>query len=182
MKFLFQAIELQLRVRVQLESRKLRFFSNELQAHYIAKELHHLFKLRGSQSQPDQSFDMHRIGSFVRVPVTRYHFRLFSQKSGEWPLRQKVLQSGAALGVQSLIVTADKSENGRTGGDERLEFALPIADKGFYVVIALATLIGLPLNFIAINPIRALVWSAIINGLAAAPVMCFMMVMRVALK
>jgi Mn2+/Fe2+ NRAMP family transporter len=48
---------------------------------------------------------------------------------------------------------------------------------GFYVVIALATLIGLLLNFIGINPIRALVWSAIINGLAAAPVMCFMMLM-----
>lgn len=48
---------------------------------------------------------------------------------------------------------------------------------GFYVVIALATLIGLLLNFFGINPIRALVWSAIINGLAAAPVMCFMMLM-----
>jgi Mn2+/Fe2+ NRAMP family transporter len=53
----------------------------------------------------------------------------------------------------------------------------PSKAKGFYVVIALATLIGLLLNFIGINPIRALVWSAIINGLAAAPVMCFMMVM-----
>ena len=48
---------------------------------------------------------------------------------------------------------------------------------GFYIVIALATFIGLLLNFIGINPIRALVWSAIINGLAAAPVMCFMMLM-----
>jgi NRAMP (natural resistance-associated macrophage protein)-like metal ion transporter len=48
---------------------------------------------------------------------------------------------------------------------------------GFYIVIALATLIGLLLNFIGINPIRALVWSAIINGLVAAPVMCFMMLM-----
>jgi Mn2+/Fe2+ NRAMP family transporter len=49
--------------------------------------------------------------------------------------------------------------------------------KAFYAVLALSTLIGLVLNFIGINPIRALVWSAIINGVTAAPVMCFMMLM-----
>jgi Mn2+/Fe2+ NRAMP family transporter len=49
--------------------------------------------------------------------------------------------------------------------------------KAFYVVLALATLIGLALNFTKINPIRALVWSAILNGITAAPVMCFMMLM-----
>jgi len=49
--------------------------------------------------------------------------------------------------------------------------------KAFYAVLALSTLIGLVLNFIGINPIRALVWSAIINGVTAAPVMCCMMIM-----
>jgi NRAMP (natural resistance-associated macrophage protein)-like metal ion transporter len=49
--------------------------------------------------------------------------------------------------------------------------------KAFYAVLAAATLIGLLLNFTKINPIRALVWSAIINGVTAAPVMCFMMLM-----
>jgi Mn2+/Fe2+ NRAMP family transporter len=49
--------------------------------------------------------------------------------------------------------------------------------KAFYAVLALATLIGLALNFTKINPIRALVWSAILNGITAAPVMCFMMLM-----
>ena len=49
--------------------------------------------------------------------------------------------------------------------------------KAFYAVLALSTLIGLLLNFIGVNPIRALVWSAIINGVTAAPVMCFLMLM-----
>jgi NRAMP (natural resistance-associated macrophage protein)-like metal ion transporter len=49
--------------------------------------------------------------------------------------------------------------------------------KAFYGVLASATAIGLLLNFTKINPIRALVWSAIINGITAAPVMCIMMLM-----
>ncbi|MBV9733065.1 MAG: divalent metal cation transporter, partial [Verrucomicrobia bacterium] len=49
--------------------------------------------------------------------------------------------------------------------------------KAFYAVLALSTLIGLLLNFIGINPIRALVWSAIVNGITAAPVMGCMMLM-----
>jgi NRAMP (natural resistance-associated macrophage protein)-like metal ion transporter len=49
--------------------------------------------------------------------------------------------------------------------------------KAFYAVLALASLIGLLLNFAKINPIHALVWAAIINGITAAPVMCFVMLM-----
>jgi NRAMP (natural resistance-associated macrophage protein)-like metal ion transporter len=49
--------------------------------------------------------------------------------------------------------------------------------KRFYAVIGIATLIGLLLNFVGVNPIKALVWSAIINGVTAAPIMAFMMVM-----
>jgi NRAMP (natural resistance-associated macrophage protein)-like metal ion transporter len=49
--------------------------------------------------------------------------------------------------------------------------------KAFYSVLAVATLIGLALNFTKIDPIKALVWSAIINGITAAPVMCFMMLL-----
>jgi Mn2+/Fe2+ NRAMP family transporter len=40
-------------------------------------------------------------------------------------------------------------------------------------VLAVATLIGLILNFTKIDPIKALVWSAIINGVTAAPAMAF---------
>jgi Mn2+/Fe2+ NRAMP family transporter len=46
-----------------------------------------------------------------------------------------------------------------------------------YLVLAVATLIGLTLNFTRLDPIKALVWAAIINGITAAPVMCFMMLL-----
>jgi Mn2+/Fe2+ NRAMP family transporter len=49
--------------------------------------------------------------------------------------------------------------------------------KAFYAVLAVATLIGLGLNFSRIDPIRALVWSAMINGVTAPPVMLCMMLM-----
>ena len=45
--------------------------------------------------------------------------------------------------------------------------------KAYYAVLAVATLIGLILNFTKIDPIKALVWSAIINGVTAAPAMAF---------
>ena len=40
---------------------------------------------------------------------------------------------------------------------------------GFYGVIIVATLVGLLLDFIGINPIKALVYSAVINGVVAVP-------------
>ncbi len=51
------------------------------------------------------------------------------------------------------------------------------AAKAFYAVLAVATLVGLALNFTKVDPIKALVWAAIINGVTAAPVMCFMMLL-----
>jgi Mn2+/Fe2+ NRAMP family transporter len=47
----------------------------------------------------------------------------------------------------------------------------------FYFVIAAATVIGLGMNFVGLNPIRALYWSAIVNGIAAAPLMAMLMLM-----
>jgi NRAMP (natural resistance-associated macrophage protein)-like metal ion transporter len=41
----------------------------------------------------------------------------------------------------------------------------------FYGVIALATVVGIGLDFVGLNPIRALYLSAVLNGLVAAPVM-----------
>lgn len=40
---------------------------------------------------------------------------------------------------------------------------------GFYGVITIATVIGLMINFIGINPIKALVFTAVFNGVAAVP-------------
>jgi NRAMP (natural resistance-associated macrophage protein)-like metal ion transporter len=47
----------------------------------------------------------------------------------------------------------------------------------FYFVIAAATVIGLSLNLIGMNPIRALFWSAVVNGVVAAPLMTMLMLM-----
>jgi NRAMP (natural resistance-associated macrophage protein)-like metal ion transporter len=46
---------------------------------------------------------------------------------------------------------------------------------GFYTIIAAATLVGIALNFIGINPIRALFWAAVLNGVLAAPLMAVIM-------
>jgi Mn2+/Fe2+ NRAMP family transporter len=47
----------------------------------------------------------------------------------------------------------------------------------FYATIAVATLTGVLINFSPIDPIRALYWSAVINGGVAVPVMGVMMLM-----
>jgi Mn2+/Fe2+ NRAMP family transporter len=47
--------------------------------------------------------------------------------------------------------------------------------KAFYATIAIATLIGMIINFTSINPIKALYWSAVLNGVVAVPVMFVMM-------
>ncbi len=49
--------------------------------------------------------------------------------------------------------------------------------KGFYGILAIATVLGVALNFTGINPIKALFWSAVINGVAAPPIMIVMMLM-----
>jgi Mn2+/Fe2+ NRAMP family transporter len=47
--------------------------------------------------------------------------------------------------------------------------------KQFYGVIAAATLVGMLINFIGINPINALFWTAVINGFLAPPLMVMIM-------
>lgn len=55
----------------------------------------------------------------------------------------------------------------------------PIEAKGFYGIIALATLLGAGIDFTSIDPIKALVWSAVLNGIVAVPIMVVMMRMAV---
>lgn len=47
----------------------------------------------------------------------------------------------------------------------------PREAKAFYAAIALATLGGVALNLIDIDPMRALYWAAVVNGLLAPPLM-----------
>jgi Mn2+/Fe2+ NRAMP family transporter len=47
----------------------------------------------------------------------------------------------------------------------------------FYGVIALSVIIGVMLNFVGIDPIRALFASAVLNGLAAPPLIAMMLIL-----
>ncbi|HWZ35128.1 MAG TPA: Nramp family divalent metal transporter [Mucilaginibacter sp.] len=47
----------------------------------------------------------------------------------------------------------------------------PRSAHGFYGVIIVSTLIGLAINFIGIDPVKALVYTAVLNGVAAVPLL-----------
>ena len=47
----------------------------------------------------------------------------------------------------------------------------------FYTVLALSGLVGIGLNFTPIDPMKALYWSAVMNGVLAAPVMIILMLL-----
>jgi NRAMP (natural resistance-associated macrophage protein)-like metal ion transporter len=49
--------------------------------------------------------------------------------------------------------------------------------RGFYTIVVIATILGVALNFTPIDPIKALFWSAVINGVVAVPIMAVMMLM-----
>jgi NRAMP (natural resistance-associated macrophage protein)-like metal ion transporter len=59
-----------------------------------------------------------------------------------------------------------------TGLDRR-----PLDAKAFYGTIAVSTLVGIAINFIGLDPIKALFWSAVINGVVAVPLMVIIMLM-----
>jgi NRAMP (natural resistance-associated macrophage protein)-like metal ion transporter len=51
----------------------------------------------------------------------------------------------------------------------------PLRAKAFYATIVIATLSGIAITFSPMDPIKALFWSAVINGVVAVPVMAMMM-------
>lgn len=51
----------------------------------------------------------------------------------------------------------------------------PREAKHFYAVIAASTLIGMLINFVGINPMSALFWTAVINGLVSPPLLVVIM-------
>jgi len=51
--------------------------------------------------------------------------------------------------------------------------------RGFYTIIVIATILGVGLNFTPVDPIKALFWCAVINGVVAVPIMVVMMLMAV---
>lgn len=53
----------------------------------------------------------------------------------------------------------------------------PSRAKGFYTIIAVSTLIGIAIGFLPVDPIKALFWSAVINGVISVPIMGVMLLM-----
>jgi NRAMP (natural resistance-associated macrophage protein)-like metal ion transporter len=53
----------------------------------------------------------------------------------------------------------------------------PSEAVAFYVTLCIAAAVGIGLNFTPINPIAALYWSAVINGVVAVPIMVLLMLM-----
>jgi Mn2+/Fe2+ NRAMP family transporter len=53
----------------------------------------------------------------------------------------------------------------------------PLHAKAFYGAIAFATLLGAAANVFALNPVKALVWAAVLNGIVAVPVMALLMLL-----
>lgn len=72
------------------------------------------------------------------------------------------------LAVPILSASASYALSEAANWKEGLNLKLKRA-HGFYGVITIATLIGLMINFVGIDPIKALVFTAVFNGVAAVP-------------
>ncbi len=59
---------------------------------------------------------------------------------------------------------------------------LPLDARAFYGTIVVSTVIGIGINFIGLDPVRALFWAAVINGVVAVPLMVVMMIMAMSPK
>jgi Mn2+/Fe2+ NRAMP family transporter len=68
-----------------------------------------------------------------------------------------ILSGSAAYAVSEAV-------NWKSGLNLKLKRA-----HGFYGIITIATLIGLIINFIGISPVKALIYTAVLNGVASVP-------------
>ncbi|WP_025041286.1 NRAMP family divalent metal transporter [Nitrosospira briensis] len=102
----------------------------------------------------------------LRPIAGEYAFLLFSAGIvGTGLLAVPVLAGSAAYAVA-------ESFRWRIGLGHKL-----LEATGFYMILIAATLLGVMLNFTSIDPIKALFWSAVINGVIAVPIMAIMMSM-----
>ena len=53
----------------------------------------------------------------------------------------------------------------------------PMEARAFYGTIAFATAVGVAINFVGVDPIKALFWTAVLNGVIAVPLMVVSMIM-----
>lgn len=100
----------------------------------------------------------------LRPIAGQFAFALFALGIiGTGLLAVPVLAGSAAYAVTEMVGAAG-SLNARLL-DARL----------FYATIAVTTLLGGMLNFVGVDPARALYWAAVVNGILAAPLMAVMM-------
>jgi NRAMP (natural resistance-associated macrophage protein)-like metal ion transporter len=119
----------------------------------------HLHGIRDIQTSADAA-------EALRPIAGEYAFLLFSAGIvGTGLLAVPVLAGSAAYAVA-------ESFNWRIGLGRKLMQA-----RGFYAILTVATLLGVALNFTSIDPIEALFWSAVINGVIAVPIMAIMMLL-----
>ncbi len=81
----------------------------------------------------------------------------------------------AIIVVAATVLHANGVTNVATAADAARALD-PLARKlreahGFYGVITIATLLGLAINFVGIDPIQALIYTAVINGVVAVPLL-----------
>ena len=80
------------------------------------------------------------------------------------------------LAIPVLAGSAAYAMAGAFNWRSSLEDELAMAPK-FYAIIVVATLVGVALVFSPIDPIKALFWSAVVNGVISVPIMVVMMLM-----
>jgi len=101
----------------------------------------------------------------LRPVAGQFAFALFAIGIiGTGFLAVPVLAGSAAFAVAEIF-----------GWKEGLEYQ-PQQAAGFYAIIVAATFIGVLIDWSPIEPMRALFWSAVLNGVAAVPLMIAMMV------
>jgi Mn2+/Fe2+ NRAMP family transporter len=100
----------------------------------------------------------------LRPIAGEFAFALFALGIiGTGMLAVPVLAGSAAYAVADVF-------EWRSGLDHTLSEA-----KGFYGVLIASTLIGTLIDFTSLDPIKALVWSAVANGVIAVPIMAVML-------
>ena len=100
----------------------------------------------------------------LRPLAGKYAFLLFALGIiGTGFLAVPILAGSGAYALSELM-------NWNSGLEEKYSDA-----KGFYLVITISIIVGLAMNFLGINPIAALYWSAFLNGVIALPLLAIIM-------
>jgi NRAMP (natural resistance-associated macrophage protein)-like metal ion transporter len=92
-----------------------------------------------------------------------------------WLFAGGIIATGL-LAVPVLASSAAYAVAEAFGWEEGLERHWHEAKK-FYAIIGIATLAGTALDFTPVDPMKALYWSAVINGVVAVPIMAAMMML-----